>query len=108
MYLSYGLFVASPPLIVARIEDIDSLLIEDLGIERNVRKRRVGISRTNYKSLDNEYQIKEALTDMCDLVNCKENTFGKALLTLPNASMHTLSKDINHNNEFISHLNIMC
>ena len=107
MYLSYGLFVASPPLIVARIEDIHSLF-EDLGIERNVRKRRVGISRTNYKSLDNEYQIKEALTDMCDLVNCKENIFGKALLTLPNASMHTLSKDINHNKELISCLNIMC
>lgn len=70
------------PLTITRVEDIHSLLIKDLGIERNVRKRRVGISGTNYKPLDNEYQIKEALIDMCDLVNSKENVFEKALLTL--------------------------
>ncbi|MCF6182308.1 Fic family protein [Lutibacter sp.] len=70
------------PLITSRIEDIHSLLIKDLGIERNIRKRRIGISGTNYKPLDNEYQIKEALTDMCNLVNDKENVFEKALLTL--------------------------
>lgn len=70
------------PLKVARVEDIHSLLIKDLRIERNVRKRRVGISGTNYKPLDNEYQIKEALIDMCDLVNSRENVFEKALLVL--------------------------
>jgi len=70
------------PLTVARVEDIHSLLIKDLGIERNVRKRRVGISGTNYKPLDNEYQIREALIDMCELVNSKDNVFDKALLTL--------------------------
>lgn len=70
------------PLKVASVEDIHSLLIKDLGIERNVRKRRVGISGTNYKPLDNEYQIKEALIDMCDLVNSKENVFEKVLLVL--------------------------
>ncbi|MFA5298410.1 MAG: Fic family protein, partial [Lutibacter sp.] len=63
-------------------EDIHSLLIKDLGIERNIRKRRVGISGTNYKPLDNEYQIREALIDMCELVNDKEIVFEKALLTL--------------------------
>jgi Fic family protein len=70
------------PLTIARVEDIHSLLIKDLGIERNVRKRRVGISGTNYKPLDNEYQIKEALINMCDLINSKENVFEKALLIL--------------------------
>lgn len=70
------------PLTIARVEDIHSILIKDLGIERNVRKRRVGISGTNYKPLDNEYQIKEALIDMCDLVNSKEIVFEKALLAL--------------------------
>jgi len=70
------------PLTVARVEDIHSILIKDLGIERNVRKRRIGISGTNYKPLDNEYQIKEALIDMCDLVNSKEIVFEKALLAL--------------------------
>lgn len=70
------------PLTIARMEDIHSLLIKDLGIARNVRKRRVGISGTNYKPLDNEYQIREALIDMCDLVNSKEIVFEKALLAL--------------------------
>jgi Fic family protein len=58
------------------------MLIKELVIERNVRKRRVGISGTNYKPLDNEFQIKEALLNMCVLINSKENIFEKALLTL--------------------------
>ncbi|MEA3392806.1 MAG: cell filamentation protein Fic, partial [Candidatus Marinimicrobia bacterium] len=56
------------PLTTLRIEDIHSILVKDLGIEQNIRKRRVGISGTNYKPLDNEYQIKEALNDMCELI----------------------------------------
>jgi len=78
--------VANPtyinPLITSRIEDIHSLLIKDLGVERNIRNRRVGISGTNYKPLDNEYQINEALLQMCELVNKKASVFEKALLLL--------------------------
>ncbi len=70
------------PLTVSKIEDIHSLLIKELGIDKNLRKRRVGISGTNYKPLDNEFQIREALLRMCELVNHKENVFEKALLTL--------------------------
>ena len=70
------------PLTVSKIEDIHSLLIKELGVERNLRKRRVGISGTNYRPLDNEFQILEALKSTCDLINSKENIFEKALLTL--------------------------
>lgn len=70
------------PLSIARIEDIHSILIKELGVQRNIRKRRVGISGTNYRPLDNEFQIKEALQQMCNLVNKKENAFEKALLLL--------------------------
>lgn len=70
------------PLSVSSIEDIHSILIKDLDITRNIRNRRVGISGTNYKPLDNEFQIKEALTHMCQLINEKENVFEKALLAL--------------------------
>lgn len=70
------------PLTVAKIEDVHSLLIKDLTIDRNLRKRRVGISGTNYRPLDNEFQISEALSKMCGLINKKENVFEKALLTL--------------------------
>lgn len=70
------------PLSVSKIEDIHGLLIKELGVEKNIRCRRVGISGTNYRPLDNEYQIKEALSNMCDLVNTKECIFEKALLLL--------------------------
>lgn len=70
------------PLSIARIEDLHSILIKDLKIGRNIRKRRVGISGTNYKPLDNEFQIREALLAMCDLINRKTNVFEKALLVL--------------------------
>ena len=69
-------------LTVARIEDIHSLLIKDLGVDRNVRIRRIGISGTNYQPLDNEFQIREALQQMCNLVDKRSNTFEKALLLL--------------------------
>ena len=70
------------PVEIRRIEDIHSILIKDLCVERNIRTRRVGISGTNYKPLDNEYQIREALQHMCNLVNSKENVFEKSLLLL--------------------------
>lgn len=70
------------PLSIRGIEDIHSLLIKDLGIDRNIRQRRVGISGTNYRPLDNEHQIREALVDMCTLINMKENVLEKSLLAL--------------------------
>lgn len=70
------------PLSVPKIEDIHRLLIKGLDVDKNIRKRRVGISGTNYKPLDNEFQISEALSSMCKLVNSKENIFEKALLLL--------------------------
>lgn len=70
------------PLKVSVIEDIHSILVKELDIDRNIRKNRVGISGTNYKPLDNEYQIKEALNEMCYLINDKQNVFEKALLIL--------------------------
>ncbi len=70
------------PLTVSKIEDIHSILTKELSVERNLRKRRVGISGTNYKPLDNEFQIKEALRNTCDIINGKESVFEKALLAL--------------------------
>ena len=70
------------PLSISNIEDVHSLLTKDLEINRNIRKRRIGISGTNYRPLDNEHQIREALLSMCELINEKENIFEKALLTL--------------------------
>ena len=70
------------PLLVSAIEDIHSILIKELEVDRNIRRRSVGISGTNYRPLDNEFLIKEALEEMCGLINLKQNVFEKALLAL--------------------------
>jgi Fic family protein len=70
------------PVQLNRIEDIHSMLVKDLDVERNIRKHRVGISGTNYKPLDSDFQIIEAIQQMCHLVNSKQNVFEKALLLL--------------------------
>lgn len=70
------------PLSIRKIEDIHSILVNELEIDKNLRKRRIGISGTNYKPLDNEFQISEALSSMCQLINRKENIFEKAFLAL--------------------------
>lgn len=67
---------------VAKIENIHSILIKELGVSKNLRIRKVGISGTNYKPLDNEFQIREALDDLCKLINSKENIFEKTILAL--------------------------
>lgn len=69
-------------LTVTRIEDIHALLTKELGVERNIRNRRVGITGTNYTPLDNEFQIREALEDTVRLINDKSSVFEKAFLAL--------------------------
>jgi Fic family protein len=70
------------PLSIGRIEDIHSILIKELGVDRNIRKRIVRISGTNYTPLDNEFQIQEALFEMCKLINKKTSVFEKSFLAL--------------------------
>lgn len=67
---------------VRRLEDIHSILTKELGVGSGIRRRRVGITGTNYRPLDNEFQIREALEDTCRLINGKDDVFEKALLTL--------------------------
>lgn len=69
-------------LTVAKIEEIHSILVKELPIKRNLRKRKVGITGTNYSPLDNEFQIREALELSCKLINQRKNAFEKALLCL--------------------------
>ncbi|MDN5201272.1 Fic family protein [Fulvivirgaceae bacterium BMA10] len=64
------------------LEEIHSLLIKDLNVGRNIRSRAVGITGTAYKPLDNDYQIRENLELMCELINSKDNGFEKALLAV--------------------------
>lgn len=67
---------------LSHIEDIHQLLTRELSVDRGIRHRRVGITGTNYRPLDNEFQIREALQDTFNLINGKEDVFEKALLAL--------------------------
>lgn len=67
---------------VKKLEELHRLMVEDLDVRYNIRKSPVGITGTNYKPLDNEYQIKEAVQKMIDLINDTEHPIMKAFLAL--------------------------
>lgn len=69
-------------LTLSHIEDIHQLLTKELSVDRGIRRRRVGITGTNYRPLENEFQIREAMHDTCNLINNTESIFEKALLSL--------------------------
>ncbi|MEA3344355.1 MAG: Fic family protein [Patescibacteria group bacterium] len=66
----------------AKIEQVHRLLTANLEITKNLRKNPVGITGTNYKPIDNIFQIEEAIEKMVKLINNKRNFFEKAFLTL--------------------------
>jgi Fic family protein len=67
---------------VSKIENIHSLLVDGLNVTKNLRKTLVGITGTNYKPLDNEFQIKEALEKTCQKVNETKDVFEKAVILM--------------------------
>lgn len=67
---------------VAKIENIHSLLVDDLNITKGLRKTLVGITGTSFRPLDNEFQIRESLENTCKLVNEIENVFEKVVILM--------------------------
>lgn len=67
---------------LSNIEYIHHILTKKLWIGANIRKHSVGITGTEYKPLDNQFQIHEALESMVKLVNYKQDLFEKAFLAL--------------------------
>lgn len=67
---------------VAKIENTHSLLVDNLNVTKNLRKSLVGITGTNYRPLDNEFQIREALEKSCKLVNETRDVFEKAVILM--------------------------
>jgi len=51
------------------IEDVHSLIVDQLGIKRGLRKNVVGVIGSAYRPLDNEFQIKEAMEQMVKTAN---------------------------------------
>lgn len=69
-------------LTVAKIEELHKLLVNDLNVTTGIRNGMVGIVGTNYKPLDNSYQIKEALKNLIEVINKTDNPIEKALITV--------------------------
>lgn len=67
---------------LAKIEEVHRLLVKDLGVMQGIRKNLVRITGTNYRPLDNVFQIQEAMRDLCALVNQTVHPIEKALLTV--------------------------
>ncbi len=65
-----------------KIEEVHSLLMDDLGVKKNLRKSPVGVTGTSYVPLDNEFQIKEAIESLINVINKLENKFEKAILAI--------------------------
>jgi Fic family protein len=74
--------ISVTPLKVAGIEGIHSLLTSDMGISKNLRKRVVGITGTSYVPPENEFQIREYLENVCELINKRDSVFEKAMLAV--------------------------
>ncbi len=66
----------------AKIEELHAILTKDLGVEKGLRKTPVGIVGTNYKPLDNQHQIKEAVEKLVKIINQMKNPVEQALFTV--------------------------
>lgn len=67
---------------LAKIDDIHRLLVDNLDVSTGLRSLPVGIVGTNYKPLDNIYQIKEAMDKLINIINDIQNPFEKALIVV--------------------------
>lgn len=67
---------------VKKIEELHYLLVDGLEVGSGVRKRIVGITGTAYRPLDNEFQIKEALQKLVDIINETTEPTAKAIITI--------------------------
>lgn len=65
-----------------QIENIHSLIINNLNVEKGLRKKIVGITGTKYRPLDNQHQIKEAMEKLAKIINKTKEPFTKSLLAM--------------------------
>lgn len=64
------------------IEDVHKLLIGDLDVRPGLRSKPVAITGTNYRPIDNNQQIQEAIEKMCKEINIAKDPWSKALISI--------------------------
>lgn len=65
---------------IAYIEKLHEYIIEQLGVERNLRETTVGITGTDYEPLGSKFQIREALELLLDYTQKAPNAYEHALM----------------------------
>ena len=64
---------------ISSLEKLHSIVGKKLDISRNLRKTIVGITGTNYRPLESEFQIRDALEMLFATIANAQNTYEKAL-----------------------------
>ncbi|MDO4840224.1 MAG: Fic family protein [Desulfovibrionaceae bacterium] len=67
---------------VQKIEELHRLLTEGLHVTSGIRSGMVGITGTNYRPLDNEFQIRDAMGKLSDMLNGTHHAVERALLAV--------------------------
>jgi len=67
-------------LTVSKVNQIHSLLVDNLGINSGIRSEAVGITGTVYVPFDLKYQIEDALSITLELINKTKNPLEKGLI----------------------------
>ncbi len=67
---------------LSKIESIHSLIVDNLGVAKGLRKRPVGIVGTQYMPLANQHQIREAMEKIIKILNSSVDVFSKSLLAI--------------------------
>lgn len=65
-----------------KLEELHHIIAKELSIKTGIRKTMVGIIGTNYRPLDNELEIKEALEKLFIYLNKEGNPVEKALVAV--------------------------
>ena len=63
-----------------QIENMHRLIVAGLNINYGLRKNLVGITGTNYRPLDNQHQIREAMEKLTAYINRAKQPLTKALM----------------------------
>jgi len=69
-------------LTLGKIESIHSLVVDNLDVNKGIRKRPVGIIGTQYMPLNNQHQIREGMEKMIKILNNMQNVFSKTLFAI--------------------------
>jgi len=65
-----------------KITQLHNFLVKGLSVTAGIRKQAVGITGTTYSPLDNQWQIRDAMEKLIQVINKSKNPLERALITI--------------------------